>query len=556
VLVDVDLGSGATQSGAAVLGATGDKWNAVSGTTSTIVNSANSSLSGVGLTLTSYGVFTDTGGTAMDSATTPLMEDYAFGYSSTPDVTVTMTGLSAYNGASFTLVVYAAGDAAGQGASLSLTSGATGGNTGSTLVASATSRKISAGSGVAYVTYTGTITGGNLTFVAAPLSGQAFTVMNGFQLQISAPQPPAITAVSTQSTYSGQAANLQISATDPQGQTLSYSATGLPTGLTINSTTGLISGTVSTSAAASNSVTVTVSDGTLSSTTSFTWTIKTPYSGGTVLVDVDLGSSATQSGAAVLGATGDKWNAVSGTTSTIVNSANSSLSGVGLTLTSYGVYTDTGGTAMDSATTPLMEDYAFGYSSTPDVTVTLTGLSAYNGASFTLVVYAAGDNAGQGASVSLTSGATGGNTGSTLVASATSRKISAGSGVAYVTYTGTITGGNLTFVAAPLSGQSFTVMNGFQLQISAPQPPTITAVAAQNTAIGQSVSLQISATDPQGQTLTYSATGLPAGLTINSATGLITGTVSTSAAATNSVTVYVNDIARSSSTSFTWTTHT
>jgi hypothetical protein len=275
-----------------------------------------------------------------------------------------------------------------------------------------------------------------------------------------------------------------------------------------------------------------------------------------VLVDVDLGSGATQSGAAVLGASGDKWNAVSGTTSTIVNSANSTLSGVGLSLTSYGVYTDTGGTTMDSATTPLMEDYAFGYSSTPDVTVTLTGLSAYNGASLKLVVYAAGDNNGQGASLSLTSGATGGNSGSTLVASATSRSIAAGSGVAYNTFTGAGTGGNLTFVAAPLSGQPFTVMNGFQLQISAPQPPTITAVSTQNTAIGQSVSLQITASDPQGQALTYSATGLPAGLSINSATGLITGTISANAAASNSVTISVNDVARSSSTSFTWTTHT
>jgi hypothetical protein len=397
-----------------------------------------------------------------------------------------------------------------------------------------------------------------LTFVAAPLSGQAFTAMNGFQLQISAPRPPTITAVSPQSTFSGQAASLQISASDPQGKVLSYSATGLPTGLTINATTGLISGTVSASAAASNSVTVTVSDGTLSSSTSFTWTINTVYSGGTVLVDVDLGSGATQSGAGVLGASGDKWNAVSGTTATIVNSANSNLSGVGLTLTSRGVYTDTGGTAMDSATTALMEDYAYGYTSTstPDVTVTMTGLSAYNGASFTLVVYASGNVAGQGASLSLTSGATGGNTGGTLVTSAASRSIAAGSGVAYATFTGTIIGGNLTFVAAPLSGQAFTAMNGFQLQISAPRPPTITAVSPQSTAVGQSANLQILASDPQGQPLTYSATGLPAGLTINASTGLISGTVSASAAASNSVTVTVNDIALSSSTSFTWTTHT
>jgi hypothetical protein len=198
-------------------------------------------------------------------------------------------------------------------------------------------------------------------------------------------------------------------------------------------------------------------------------TPQAPYSGSPVLLDVDFGSSATQTGAAVLGAAGDKWNAVSGTTGTIVNSANSTLSGLGLTLNANGTYTDTGGTAMDAATTPLMEDYAYGSTSsgTPTVTVTLTGLSSYLNADFTLVVYASGDDSGQGASVSVTSGATGGNTGSALATTAASRSISAGSGVAYATFTGTIKGNTLSFVATPLSGQSFTVINGFQLQFSA-----------------------------------------------------------------------------------------
>jgi hypothetical protein len=56
--------------------------------------------------------------------------------------------------------------------------------------------------------------------------------------------------------------------------TLSYSATGLPAGLTLNSTTGLISGTLT--AAISTSpyvVTVTVSDGTASTSESFNWNV-------------------------------------------------------------------------------------------------------------------------------------------------------------------------------------------------------------------------------------------------------------------------------------------
>jgi O-glycosyl hydrolase len=73
----------------------------------------------------------------------------------------------------------------------------------------------------------------------------------------------------------GTAASLQIKASDSAtGQTLTYSAAGLPAGLSISSSTGLISGTPTT--AATSSVTVTVTDGTgAKGTASFTWTIGT-----------------------------------------------------------------------------------------------------------------------------------------------------------------------------------------------------------------------------------------------------------------------------------------
>jgi hypothetical protein len=80
----------------------------------------------------------------------------------------------------------------------------------------------------------------------------------------------------------------------------------------------------------------------------------------------------------------------------------------------------------------------------------------------------------------------------------------------------------------------------------------VTNPGNQTGTVGTAVSLQISATDSaSGQTLTYSATGLPAGLSISSS-GLITGTPTT--AGTFSVTVTAKDTTGASgSASFTWT---
>jgi serine protease len=76
----------------------------------------------------------------------------------------------------------------------------------------------------------------------------------------------------------GTAASLQIHATDSGGAALTYSASGLPTGLSINASSGLISGTPS--ATGTFSASVTAKDSTnASGSASFTWTIST--SGGT-----------------------------------------------------------------------------------------------------------------------------------------------------------------------------------------------------------------------------------------------------------------------------------
>jgi subtilase family serine protease len=93
----------------------------------------------------------------------------------------------------------------------------------------------------------------------------------------------------------GTAVSLQISAKDSaSGQTLSYSATGLPAGLSISSS-GLISGTPTT--AASSNVTVTATDTTgASGSASFSWTISSSSGGGGCTAAQLLGNPGFETG--------------------------------------------------------------------------------------------------------------------------------------------------------------------------------------------------------------------------------------------------------------------
>ena len=74
----------------------------------------------------------------------------------------------------------------------------------------------------------------------------------------------------------GAVISLDANATDPDGNPLTYSATGLPAGITINPTTGVISGTLSATSSGTYSTVITVSDGTLSDTDPFSWTVTEP----------------------------------------------------------------------------------------------------------------------------------------------------------------------------------------------------------------------------------------------------------------------------------------
>jgi hypothetical protein len=95
----------------------------------------------------------------------------------------------------------------------------------------------------------------------------------------------------------------------------------------------------------------------------------------------------------------------------------------------------------------------------------------------------------------------------------------------------------------------------FTWTASSPPAPTLTTPPNQTSAEGSTVSLAITASDPNGYPLTYDAVNLPAGLSINPTTGLISGTIAAGAAATGSfaVAVSVSDGTAATGQSFTWT---
>lgn len=119
------------------------------------------------------------------------------------------------------------------------------------------------------------------------LHGQTGVAPNGIELHsvldlqfgTAGSNTVTVTNPGSKTTTAGTATSLQVSASDSaSGQTLTYAASGLPTGLAINTTSGLVSGTPTT--AGTYTVTLRATDSTgASGSASFTWTVAGSGSG-------------------------------------------------------------------------------------------------------------------------------------------------------------------------------------------------------------------------------------------------------------------------------------
>jgi hypothetical protein len=349
----------------------------------------------------------------------------------------------------------------------------------------------------------------------------------------------AVTNPGTQSSASGTAiSNLQIAATDTQsGATLTFSATGLPAGLSISSS-GLISGTPTTACACSVTVTATDGSGYHGSAT-FTWNVTN-----TITV-TNPGSQTSQSGTAISPLTISARDSASGVTLSYsaggtlpaglsINSSTGVISGTPTTggLCSVTI-TVTDGSGASGSTT-------FNWTVNNVVTVTSPGnQSSVSGTAITPLTISASDSS----STTTLSYSDGGTLPTGLSINASTGVIH-GAPTTAGTYSVTITATD-TLGYFGTTSFTWTVTNTV----------TVTSPGNQSGISGTAITpFVVAATDSSSTaTLAYSDGGtLPPGLSIDVASGTISGTPTTGG--TYTVIIAATDgSGASGSATFTWT---
>ncbi len=292
--------------------------------------------------------------------------------------------------------------------------------------------------------------------------------------------PPTITAPSDQLHTVGASVTLDMEADDPDGDSLTFGATGLPAGLSINTTSGRVTGTLALGSEGTYSVEVSVSDGTDSDSTSFTWTVLPPGE-----VPTCFGQPATIVGT-------EEADTLIGTNG-------------------------------------------------PDVIVGLGGDDFIRGRrGDDLICGGAGNDEIRGEND--VDQLDGGDGDDIVRGGNLDDFLDGGSGSdSCIGDSGTDTAVNcegLNSIENDLGGSN--------------QAPSLANPGNQNGTEGDVVSLTLSASDPDGDTLTFAATGLPNNLTLNAATGEINGTLATGSAGSYTIAASVSDGANNDSVNFTW----
>jgi hypothetical protein len=320
--------------------------------------------------------------------------------------------------------------------------------------------------------------------------------------------------------------------------TLTYSETGLPPGLSIVASSGLITGSVSATADLSvvYYATLSATDGTASATEAFSWFILPVAQMGPVLNQTD----ATGDSVSVQLLAADVWN----------NALTYSLSGqpAGLTVGSAsGLIAGTVAPSAASATPYLVT------ATSSDGTFTATQEFYWTVASIGLSVSDQENTDGDLVSFGVTASYHGTGTLTYTAVNLPAGLTMAASGLISGNV-GTTADANGPYTASVTATDGTTTV-GTAFTWTIDPAVSFTSITAQVDAVGDTVSLQLSVFDSPGNSVTYSVTGLPGGLSLNTAAGMITGYVPSADAAASpySVTLKANDGTYTATQSLVWT---
>ncbi len=394
---------------------------------------------------------------------------------------------------------------------------------------------------------------------------------------VSTVSPPVVTNPGNQSSSEGDSVALQIQASDPDGDTLTYSAIGLPPGLSIGSSSGLISGTLGLNTARNYTVAVSVSDGTLSTSVNFNWLVNQATSPPVVTNPGSQSSSAGDSVALQIQASdpdGDTltYSAIGLPPGLSIGSSSGLISGTldFDTAETYAVIVSaTDGTSSTSVNFNWLVNQATiidikpgGYPNSincnddqgviPVAILTTDTFDATTVDHTTVIFEGAGET-----HVNRQSGEPSRHEEDVDDDGDTDLVLHFGLRDTALTCDST----EGTLAGQTFDGEAFEGTDSVDMVeettavisvVSENNPLVVTNPGSQSSSEGDSVALQIQASDPDGDTLTYSAIGLPPGLSIGSSSGLISGTLDFDTAETYAVIVSATDGTSSTSVNFQW----